>query len=103
MRQTTTSYIGLFSALAVDEAALALTQTILDAVSEFIPQRFIQERKSTHPWINDRARSLVENKHETAGTDREEEARDARSKGLLEEFGKFVQREKHRLANICRG
>ena len=94
---------NFFSSLAVDEAALALTQTILDAVSDVVPQRFIQERKSTHPWINERVLSLVENKHEMVGTDREEEARDACSKGLLEEFCKFVQREKHRLANIRRG
>ena len=46
---------------------------------------------------------MGKNKHEMAGADREEEARDAGSKGLLEEFGKFVQREKHKLANIRRG
>ena len=48
----------LMSVLAAEEAALALTQTILDIMSEFVPQRFIQERKSTHPWTNDRVRSL---------------------------------------------
>lgn len=80
------------SVLAADEAVMALTQSIIDVLSEFAPQRFVKEHKSTHPWIDERVLSL--------GTDRETETRDACSQGVLREFGKNIQREKHCLSNM---
>ena len=39
-----------------------LTAYILDLAGRFIPRRCLHERKSTHPWINDKVLQLVREK-----------------------------------------
>jgi hypothetical protein len=74
------------STLPPDEGAEFLTRCILETAREFIPQHVLRERKTTHPWINGRVLELVKAKHKAVGTDAEAAARDACSKGVLEEF-----------------
>ena len=45
-----------------------LTDNILDPSRQFIPERFLHERKRTHPWINDRVLELVRAKRVAEGT-----------------------------------
>ena len=91
------------SKLSVDDAAATLTKTILDCASDFIPERTLRERKSTHPWINDHVLHLIVSKHQAEGTDTEKMARDACSQGILAEFGKYVQSERQDLTKMQRG
>ena len=86
-----------------DKGAEELTNTILDLAKSCISQRLLLERKSTHPWLNDKILALVERKQESIGTDAESHARDQCSRGIFEEFGKFVQKERARLARMRRG
>jgi len=56
--------------------------------------------------MNERILGLVKAKHEAAGTDAEVAARDACSKGVLEEFGKYVSIERSNLSlmrRACKG
>ena len=94
------------STLPPDDGAEFLTRCILEAAREFIPQHVLRERKTTHPWINERVLELVKAKHEAGGTDAEAAARDACSKGFLEEFGKYVNAERSNLSQMrraCKG
>lgn len=95
-----------FSFLTSDSpshGAERLTGIILDTVREFIPQRVLTERKSTHPWLNARVLEAVASKQNASGTIDELEASKACSEAVLCEFTKFVGRTRERLGNIRRG
>jgi hypothetical protein len=80
-----------------DAAASGLTAKILTLAQKYIPKRILFEKKSTHPWVNGRVLHLVQRKKEAEGTVNENEVRDQCSKGILEEYGKYVQRERAQL------
>jgi hypothetical protein len=84
-------------------AAVMVTETILGYSKKFIPQRLISERKSTHPWLNDRVIKLVAAKRASEGTDFERQRRDECSAGILEEFGKYAAKERNHLSSLPRG
>ena len=85
------------SQVSACEGASILTETILSMASNYIPKRFLQERKSTHPWLNDRAMRAVAAKQAARGTDRELEEQANCSACILEEYNKYVDRERERL------
>ena len=84
-------------------SANQLTDFILVVANQFIPQRTLTERKSTHPWMNDRVIDLVRQKRDAEGTEREEECRTNCSGSILEEHTKFVARVRAALQEIQRG
>jgi hypothetical protein len=86
-----------------NEAAQRLTDEILTHARKFIPRRIIQERRSTHPWINDRVVQLVQQKKAAEGTGYENEAKGQCSAGILEEYGKYVGKERDVLKALPRG
>ena len=57
------------------------------------------EKKSTHPWVNDRVIELVNNKSEAAGTVQARDANEACSIGIKEEYVKYIEKERERLKN----
>ena len=80
-----------------------LTDNILDLSRQFIPERLLHERKTTHPWINDRVLELVRAKRVAEGTALEEVSREQCSKGILDKFHNYVQKERGALQNMWRG
>jgi len=80
-----------------------LTACILDLAEFFIPKRLLKERKSTHPWINDRVLELVRCKLAAEGTDEETECRKRCSAGIMEEYGKHVAKERMQLQAMPKG
>jgi hypothetical protein len=88
---------ALMQDMDAHEGELYLTSTILSAASRYIPQRTMHEHKSTHPWVNARVQELVEGRKTAQGSSREEECTKACSKGIMEEYGKYVARERNKL------
>ena len=80
-----------------------LTATILTLSEYFISRRWLKERKSTHPWINDRVLEVVKEKIRAEGTDAEEECRKRCSTCIMEEYGKYIDRERNHLRELPRG
>ena len=87
----------------VDEAAQAMTNTILSASTACIPKRLLKERKSTHPWLNDRVVELVKAKAAAAGTEEEKTASESCSAAIMEERSVFIQRIRMEMAELPRG
>ena len=52
-----------------NEGAERLTSSILELAGQFIPRRRLQERKSTHPWINERVLQQVRKKMADEGSE----------------------------------
>jgi hypothetical protein len=76
---------------------------ILELSARFIPKRTLKDRKTTHPWVNDRVVGLVREKRNAEGTEKEEEGRSRYSAGILEEYGKYIARERVKLLEMRRG
>ena len=72
--------------------AKTLTEKVLQAVEKWVPKRTVKEKKSMHQWLNERVMKLVAEKHDAEGTEKEKEAAEACSKGVLEEYKKHFQR-----------
>jgi hypothetical protein len=61
------------------------------------------ERKSTHPWINDKVLELVRSKLAAEGTDEETECMKRCSACIMEEYGKHVAKERLQLQAMPKG
>jgi hypothetical protein len=70
----------------------------LKAARECIPKIVLRERKSTHPWVNDRVLELVKAKHKASGTVEAKAATVACSAGMKVEYAKHIQKQRVRLA-----
>ena len=86
-----------------DRATETFTGLLLQCLQECVPQRVLQEKKRTHPWLTDRVLQLVDKKKAAAGTTREREAAVACSQGILEEYWKYVARVREELATLRAG
>ena len=69
----------------------------------YIPRRILHERKTTHPWINDIVLRHVREKLAAQGTEKEDECRRRCSKVIMEEYGKYVARERSSLRELPGG
>ena len=56
--------------------------------------------KPTHPWLNDRCRTLIDNKVRADGTSAYEEKQRLCSEGLLCEYNAYIQRIRQRLMGL---
>ena len=86
-----------------NKGAQRLTDHILRLAEFFIPRRWMNERKSTHPWINERILHLVQEKLAAVGPEAELECRKRCSAGIMEEYGKFVMKERSHLQSMPQG
>ena len=68
-----------------------------------IPQRTLHERKTSHPWLTDRAVRAVEAKHAARGSEHEPAAALECSRILLEERELFRKRACEKLAKLPAG
>ena len=80
-----------------------LTSRILCIAEQFIPRRLMLERKSTHPWINENVLRSVREKMAGEGTDREDALRIRCSSVIMEEYGKYIARERVKLQSLPKG
>jgi hypothetical protein len=87
----------------VHDGAQFVTATVLFIAEQFIPKRTLREHKATHPWVNNRVLELVAAKRAAEGTAREEECRKACSAAIMDEYGKYVARERSELQAMRRG
>ena len=86
-----------------DTAAEKLNDILLEYLGRSVPQRQVQEKKRTHPWLNDRVLRLVKAKQAAAGTEQERAAAQACSKAILEEYHSYVDRVRAELSQLPRG
>ena len=86
-----------------DRGAEKLTETLLKALKEAVPERTLYEKKTTHPWLTEKAVQLVAAKHAAEGTEKEQEAVEECSAGLLEEYLAYVERVRGELATLKPG
>ena len=89
--------------IEANTGAQRLTDHILRLAEFFIPRRWMNERKSTHPWINERILHLVQEKLAAVGPEAELECRKRCSAGIMEEYGKFVMKERSHLQSMPKG
>ena len=78
----------------IHEVTAKFTNYVLDIAKLFIPFGFKMIRKSSHPWLNEKCKRLVLQKHTAFGTPNYEKERDKCSKGLFEEYLKHVDNTK---------
>ena len=79
-----------FQNVDIDESIDKFTKFILDVAKSFIPFGVKTIRKSCHPWLNEKCKRLVIQKHTSFGTPNYENARETCSQGLFEEYSKYV-------------
>ena len=73
-------------------------------MEECIPEKMIREKKkSTHPWLTDRATNCVAEKMSAVGADREEEAVKRCSQVILEERGEWRRKTREAMKKLKRG
>ena len=90
--------------LDAHSAAQLVTDGLFNSARKFTPQRTICERKSTHPWLNDRVMiELVATRWAAEGTELENQKMIECSAGILEEYGKYVVKVRGELQALPRG
>ena len=83
-----------------DAAAVEVTGMILRYAEECIPKRLLRDRKSSHPWVNDRILDLVQRKRAAEGTNDECRLRAEYNAGVREEYLRYVAREREHLKSM---
>ena len=77
-------------AVDANVGAEKLTDHITSLAEFFIPRRRMNERKSTHPWIDEKILYLVQAKLAAEGTEDEPECRKRCSEGIIQEYNIFL-------------
>ena len=70
---------------------------------KFIPREWVEEKKTTHPWLNERTRKAIARKQEAEGTAQAQVEMERCSRILNEERQKYVQRLKEKLMSLPKG
>ena len=85
-----------------DEAQATLTEKVLSAARKHIPVSTEPATRKTHPWLNDRCLKLVAAKRAAEGTDEYRKKLKECSRGVLEEYNKYVHRLREELRKLPR-
>ena len=88
---------------AVDEGERFFHNTLNDILTRHIPQRWISERKSKHPWVNDRCLQAIATKNSMSNKPNFHEHASKCSQVLFEEFVAHALRMPDKLARERRG
>ena len=86
-----------------DEGAQALIDKVFNLMQACIPRRTFIEKKSSHPWLNDKVEKLVQKRQDAEGTSKEREEAESCSKGILEEYHKHLTRVRSELSTLKPG
>ena len=85
---------------SADDAAAWMTDSLLKIVDECIPSKWITDKSYSHPWINDACRESLRRKHESRGTERYAEMRDACSEVFLATYQDYVKKTRETLKSM---
>ena len=87
---------------SVDTLAQKLNDFLLDNAKRFIPMRIKKTLRSTHPWMNDHCRALVEEKRRFEGTPEYRDKLVACNVGILLQYNLYVDRMCQKLKQVPR-
>ena len=93
---------SLIEKTPADQAIQNVLDKIVEVMEEHAPEREIKEKKRSHPWMNDRCKTAVEEKLQHQHTEDEEEASKACSCILTEEYKKYLIKIKNELKTLPR-
>ena len=94
------SFIG---STDTSDAARRITDIILEQAHECIPERRLDERKVSHPWLTAKAVVAVRTKHVARGSLDEKESNEECSRIMLCEHAAVVARARDKLQTLPRG
>ena len=86
-----------------DDAAEALTNTILEKALIHIPHRTARFTRRSHAWITQRAQSAIQEKCAAFGTDKFDEASRRCNAVIAEEYRAYTKRLRSKISNLRRG
>ena len=87
----------------VHEAVEGFARVILDTASRYIPQRLLEERKGSHPWLNDACLRAVRHKHACEGSPTYADACVACSRALAGAYSSYITKVKDEMKSLKRG
>ena len=87
----------LFCIADIDEYVVIFTNFVIMSAQKFIPYGKERILKTSSPWLNEKCRKLVSDKHAAFGTENYAMVRDLCSTGLYEEYMKHISKTKERL------
>ena len=85
-----------------DAGAAEVTSTILRYAKKFKPQRMLLDRKSSHPWVNDRIVDPEHRKTNAESTNDEHRSRNEYDARIREEYLRYVARELEHLKSMAK-
>ena len=85
------------------EGAKRMTRTVVEAAKLCIKRKLLVERKSTHPWLNDRVLRAVDAKRKAEGTSEEKEKAVECSASVLREYNAWCKRVREELNGMQSG
>ena len=86
------------------EDALAFFYEVLwNHLIKFIPRCSIKEKKSSHPWLNQRSIDAIKRKNDAENTDRFQVETDKCTQVLMEERGRYITTLKEKLVSLPKG
>ena len=97
-----TNWSFVEEASSTDLAQEELTAKILATARKYIPVSTEPIKKSTHPWMNERCLKLVAAKRAAEGTEAYKQRLEECSKGVLEEYQKYVETLRQELKKLPR-
>ncbi len=89
--------------LSVDDAERHFHNNVFAMLERHIPRRELYERKSSHPWINERCLEAIRTKNDSAGSERFALQTALCSGVLFEEFVAYTQRMRDKSLGEKRG
>ena len=84
-------------------AAKNLTEYLLTAAKRHVPKRFLEERKSSHPWVNDKCKHALEAKQAAEGTPGYKDAAERCSATFTTEYAAYTKNLRQELLDLPKG
>ena len=94
---------GFLQAMHPSEGAAKLTEVILEMAEQAIGKRTISEKKTTHPWLTERAVQAVAKRDTMAGTELEKDAVLECSRIMKEDREQYIAKMKQELLSLKQG
>ena len=88
---------------SVDDAERYLHESLFRILRQHIPERTLLERKSAHPWVNERCLQAIQRKNESAGTENFSATSLECNRILFEEYLAHIERMRDKLRKEKRG
>ena len=95
-----TDWQDFFADLGPTAATTKLTNYLLERARAYIPVRMVSFRPSSHPWLNERCLTLIQEKMDAESTVAYAAKQLACSRGMLEEHEKYVERTRSKIISL---